>query len=142
SQWYADQGLEIEAFQHATLTNDVERAVRLMEGAGVPLPFRGACTLVLSGLESLPTTVLDARPTLWVAYVTLLTFAGNQTVEPKLQAAEAALQAAEPGAPTHTLLGHIAGLRATLAVPQHDVATILAQSRRALSYLHRDNLPA
>ena len=32
-------------------------------------------------------------------------------------------------------------MRATLAVIQHDVETIIAQSRRALKYLHPDNLP-
>ena len=32
-------------------------------------------------------------------------------------------------------------MRATLAVIQHDVETIIAQSRRALEYLHPDNLP-
>jgi LuxR family maltose regulon positive regulatory protein len=32
-------------------------------------------------------------------------------------------------------------MRATLAVIQHDAETIIAQSRRALEYLHPDNLP-
>ena len=32
-------------------------------------------------------------------------------------------------------------MRATVAVIQHDVETIIAQSRRALEYLHPDNLP-
>jgi LuxR family maltose regulon positive regulatory protein len=141
SQWYEDHGLEIEAFQHAAAANDVARAERLIEGAGVPLHFRGVRTPILNWLHSLPTTVLDARPALWVAYVTLLTFAGNQTVELKLQAAEAALSGAEPGDTTQNLLGHIAALRAMLAVPQHDGETIIAQSRRALEYLHPNNLP-
>jgi LuxR family transcriptional regulator, maltose regulon positive regulatory protein len=141
SQWYEDHGLEIEAFQHAAAAGDVTRAEHLIEGAGVPLHFRGARTLVLNWLESLPTTILDARPALWVAYVTLLTFAGDQTVELKLQAAEAALSGAEPGGTTQNLLGHIAALRAMLAVPQHDVETVIAQARRALEYLHPNNLP-
>ena len=42
SQWYEDNGLEIEAFQHAAAANDVERAERLIEGKGMPLHFRGA----------------------------------------------------------------------------------------------------
>jgi LuxR family transcriptional regulator, maltose regulon positive regulatory protein len=141
SQWYEDNGLELEAFQHAAAANDVERAERLIEGAGIPLYFRGATSPILKWLHSQPATVLDARPALWVAYVTLLTFAGNQTVEPKLQAAEAALQAAEPDDTTHNRLGHIAALRSMLAVPQHQIDTIIAQSRRALAYLHPDNLP-
>ena len=62
-------------------------------------------------------------------------------VEQKLQAAEAALHGAEPDDKTRDLVGHIAALRATLAVTQHEVETIIAQSRRALEYLHPDNLP-
>ena len=72
SQWYEDNGLEIEAFQHAAAANDVERAERLMEGKGMPLHFRGAVTAILDWLESLPKTVLDARPSLWVRYASVL----------------------------------------------------------------------
>ena len=142
SQWYEDNGLEIEAFHHAAAANDIERAERLIEGKGIPLHFRGAVAPVLNWLESLPTTVLDARPSLWVTYASVLLVTGQTTgVEQKLQAAEAALQGAEPDDKTRDLVGHIAAIRATLAVTQHEVETMLAQSRRALEYLHPDNLP-
>src|SRR5205085_3403211 len=36
SQWYEDNGLEIAAFHHAAAANDVARAERLIQGAGVP----------------------------------------------------------------------------------------------------------
>src|SRR6266487_2771823 len=62
SQWYEDHSLTIEAFHHAVAANDVERAERLIEGKGMPLQFRGAMISVLNWLESLPTTILDARP--------------------------------------------------------------------------------
>ena len=141
SVWYEENGLELEAFHHAAAAHDIARAEHLIEGAGMPLYFRGARAPVLTWLQSLPETVLDARPALWVAYVTLLTFAGNQTVAPNLQAAEAALATAEPGDRTQNRRGHIAALRAMLAIPQHQVDTILAQSRRALACLHPDNVP-
>ena len=116
SQWYEDNGLELEAFHHAAAANDVERAERLIEGKGMPLHFRGAVTPVLDWLESLPTTVLDARPSLWVTYASLLLITGQTTgVEEKLQAAEAALQGAEPDDKTRDLIGQIAAIRATLA---------------------------
>jgi len=142
SQWYEDNGLEVEAFQQAAAADDVERAARLVEGEGMPLIFRGAVAPVLSWLESLSTTELDTRPTLWVIYASAMLFVSQTTgVEEKLQAAEAALQDAAPDDKTRDLIGHIAAIRATLAVIQHDVETIIAQSRRALEYLRPDNLP-
>jgi LuxR family transcriptional regulator, maltose regulon positive regulatory protein len=142
SRWYEDNGWEIEAFQHAASANDVERAARLVEGEGMPLIFRGAVAPVLTWLESLPTRELDARPSLWVMYASSLLFVSQTTgVEEKLQAAEAALQGAAPDEKSRDLIGHIAAIRATLAVIQQDVETIIAQSRRALEYLHPDNLP-
>src|SRR6266581_1713221 len=143
SQWYEDNGLEIEAFHHAVAANDVERAERLIEGKGMPLQFRGAMISVLNWLESLPTTILDARPSLWVTYASALTMTGQpiSNVEEKLQAAEAALQETEPDDKIRDLAGHIAAIRAMLAVPANQVETIIAQSRRALEYLYPNNLP-
>jgi LuxR family maltose regulon positive regulatory protein len=142
SIWYEDNGLEIEAFHHAAAANDIERAERLIEGEGAPLHFRGAGTPILNWLESLPTTVLDARPSLWMMYASALMMTGQHTaVEQKLQAAEAALQGTEPDDETRDLVGRIASMRATLAVIQHDAETIIAQSRRALEYLRPDNPP-
>jgi len=131
-------GLAIEAFHHAVAANDVERAGRLIEGKGMPLQFRGAMISVLNWLESLPKTILDARPSLWVTYASASTMTGqpNNLVEEKLQAAEAALQEAEPDDKTRDLVGHIAAIRAMLAVPANQMETIIAQSRRALEYLH------
>jgi LuxR family maltose regulon positive regulatory protein len=63
-------------------------------------------------------------------------------VEEKLQAAEAALQGTEPDDKTRNLIGQIAAARATLALTRYEVETMLAQSRRALEYLHPDNLPS
>src|SRR6266849_1284782 len=141
SQWYEDHGLEIEAFHHAAAANDVERSERLIEGEGMPLQFRGAGAPVLNWLESLPKTALDARPALWVTYATALFFGGQHTaVEQKLQAAEAALQGALADDRHQDLVGRIASIRATLAIIRHDAETIIAQSRRALEYLHPDNL--
>ncbi|MBW2580761.1 MAG: LuxR family transcriptional regulator, partial [Deltaproteobacteria bacterium] len=140
SVWYEDNGLEIEAFHHAAATNDFEHAARLMEGEGMPLHFRGAVAPVLTWLASLPTTVLDARPSLWVMYASVLMFVGQTTgVEQKLQAAEASIQGAEPDDKTQDLVGQIAAMRAMLAVPLHQVETIFAQSRRALEFLHPDD---
>lgn len=145
SRWYEDNGLEIEAFHHAAAANDVERAARLIEGKGMPLHFRGVLVPVLNWLESLPKTVLDAMPLLWTTYASVLLATGQAaSVEKKLQAAETALadtlQGAEPDDKTRDLIGRIAAIRATLAIYQNQVETIIYQSRRALEYLHPNNL--
>jgi LuxR family maltose regulon positive regulatory protein len=142
SEWYEANGLEIEAFQHAAAGHDVERAERLIEGNGMPLHFRGALVPILHWLESLPTTVLDARPSLWVTYAQVLLSSGQNTgIEPKLQAAERALQDAGMDDRTRDLVGRIASVRAFLVWSPYQVETIITQSRRALEYLHPDNLP-
>jgi LuxR family transcriptional regulator, maltose regulon positive regulatory protein len=141
SQWYEDNDLEIEAFHHAAAAHDVERAERLIEGKGIPLHFRGAVTAILDWLASLPTTVLDARPALWWRYASLLLMNGQTTgVEEKLQAAEAALQGAELDDKTRNLIGRIAVAKSVLALTRYQVETMFAQSRRALEYLHPNNL--
>jgi LuxR family maltose regulon positive regulatory protein len=142
SQWYEDKSLEIEAFYHAAAANDVERAARLIEGKGMPLHYRGVVVPILNWLESLPTMVLDASPTLWVMYASLLMFNGQSTsIEQKLQAAEASMQNAEPDNRTQDLVGQIASMRAVLAIPSNQIETVITQSRRALEFLYPDNLP-
>jgi LuxR family transcriptional regulator, maltose regulon positive regulatory protein len=142
SAWYEGQGLDAEAFQHAAAAGDLDRATRLVEGAGMPLFFRGEVTPVLRWLESLPTAALDAHPSLWVMYASALLFVSRmREVEQKLQSAEAALQGRALDDATRDLVGHIAAIRATLAVSQHDLELIVAQSRRALEHLHPNNLP-
>ena len=147
SEWYENNDLMLEAFHHAAAANDVERAVRLMESKGMPLHLPGAATTILNWLESLPTTVLNARPALWWKQASLLLTIGQTTgVEEKLQATEAALAAAalpdaELDDKTRNLIGKIAVARASLALAQHQAETILVQARRALEYLHPNNLP-
>ena len=107
SQWYEDHGLELEAFQHAAAANDVGRAEHLIDEKGLHLHLRGVAA-ILDWLASLPTTVLDARPSLWVRHASALLLGGQTTgVEEKLKAAEAALavalQGAEPDDKTHAL---------------------------------------
>ena len=141
SQWYEDNGLGFEAFRHATAANDVERAERLMEGKGIPLHFRGAVNAILAWLASLPKSVLDARPLLWVRSATMALTAGQTTgVEEKLQAAEDALKNADLDPQTRDLIGQIACARATLAVTRYQPEAMIIQAHRALEYLLPENL--
>ncbi len=142
ADWYEAYDFSLDAFHHAAAAGDIDRAERLLAGKGMPLHFQGTATPVLNWLEKLPPAVLDARPALWVTYASALSVTGwNSQVEPTLQAAEAALSAAESNAETHDLIGQIAAIRALLAGPQYEVATIIAQAQRALIHLHPENLP-
>jgi len=142
SLWYEANGLDAEAFHHAVASHDIDHATRLVEGDGMPLPFRGVVMPVLHWLVSLPRPELDARPSLWVIYASTLLFASQLAgVETKLQAAEAALLGIEVDDKIRDLIGHIASIRATLAVAQRDPDAILYQSLRALEHLYPHNLP-
>ncbi len=142
SEWYEDQGMEFQAFQHAVAAADTGRAARLMEGEGMPLLFRGAVAPVLNWLRSLPGDELDARPSLWVMYASALLMTGQMNeARQKLKAGELALPKAEEDETSRDLIGHIASIRATLAVSEHQVETIRTESLRALEFLHPDNLP-
>lgn len=142
SIWYENNSLELEAFHHATAANDIERAVRLIEGGGMPLVFRGALRPVLNWLKTLPNETLDSYPLLWATYASATLAIGQfPGVEQKLQAAEKALEGVELDETAKDTIGRIAATRATLAWGIKDAKNILIQSNRALEYLHPDNLP-
>lgn len=142
SIWYETNGQELEAFQHAIAINDVERAERLIESQGTPLYLRGIVKPILHWLESLPHHVLDAHPSLWVAYASTLLLSGQHTsVEQKLNEAENALQNAGIDDTTQDIMGRVASMQATLAVIQNDVEAMISHSNDALERLHPENLP-
>ncbi|MEZ4683221.1 MAG: AAA family ATPase [Caldilineaceae bacterium] len=145
SQWYEANDLELDAFHHATLANDIARAERLIEGKGMPLHFRGAIRPVLRWLNSLPTTVFDDHPSLWLAHASTLLATGQVVrTQEALQGAELVLEAQLTNASlddqARDLIGRIAAIRATIAAGLQQVDVIIAQSQRALTYLHPDNL--
>ena len=142
SEWYENNDLLLEAFQHAADANDMERAERLITGRKMPFHSLAAVTAILDWLESRPQTVMEARPWLWVRSATSLLMAGQITgVEEKLQAAEKVLQNAAVDDRTCDVMGQIAAIRATLALIRYQPEQAIPQARRALGYLHSDNLP-
>ncbi|MGE5373829.1 MAG: LuxR C-terminal-related transcriptional regulator [Bacteroidota bacterium] len=142
STWYEENDLLLDAFQHAASANDLERAERLIQSRRMPIHYRSAVSVLLDWLASLPATVKDAHPSLWVKSATLSLVAGISTgVEEKLQAAEALLQNAALDDHTRDLVGQIAAARATLAMTRYQPEEITIQARRALQYLPAGDLP-
>ncbi len=142
SRWCEDHGLNMDAFQHAAAANDIERAERLVKQEAMPLYLLPVVTTVINWLDSLPKTVLDARPWLWVRSATSALMAGQTIgVEEKLQAAERAMRCADLDDKTRDLIGQIAAVRATLALVRYQPETMIAAASRALEYLNPENLP-
>jgi LuxR family transcriptional regulator, maltose regulon positive regulatory protein len=144
SEWFEHQGLEIEAFHHAAAAGDIERAERLVNGGGSPLYVRGGVVPVLSWLRTLPTSEMDARPSLWVMFATALAVVGRLSqVEPMVRAAEVAMTDALPEDSFRQLTVRIADLRALVAVligSPDEIETIISHSRRVLDQMGGDNL--
>jgi LuxR family transcriptional regulator, maltose regulon positive regulatory protein len=142
SAWCESQGLDLEAFEYAVAAGATEEAIRLAEGHGMPLHFRGSLGPVLRWLESLPETVVERYPALYLMHASALLFAGRLERIPDLVArCEAAFAALEHDPVARDVLGRIASIRATLAVSQHDANTIETQAQRALALMDPANLP-
>ena len=146
SEWLEKNGMIVEAFKHAAAANDVERAERLMESKEMPLLLPGVPTTILKWLESLPVSLLDSKPGLRWKQASMM-IANNQTigVEEKLHATEAALAAKIPPQSemdewSRNLVGKIAVARGMIAQMLYQAGTSLVQARRALEYLHPNNL--
>jgi len=143
SQWYESQGMEIEAFHQVTLANDIPGAMRLIEGNGMPLYFRGVTAPVVQWLTSLTPRVLNSYPFLWVVFSWSLLFSGQPAqIEEKLSGAEAALSLNPQDASTTDTYGQIAVLRAWLAVYRNEAEAIYTHARRALELLSPESRPA
>ena len=145
-EWHEKNGQILEAFTHAAAANDIELAERLMEHKEMPLHLPGVPMTILKWLESLPVSVLNSKPALWWKQAAMM-MDSNQIigVEEKLQAAEAALAAkipphAEMDEWSRNLVGKIAVARAMLAQTLYQAESSLVQVRRALEYLHPDNV--
>jgi LuxR family maltose regulon positive regulatory protein len=142
SFWYEENGYELEAFHHATAAEDTDRTESLIIGKGMPLHFRGGVYPVLNWLNGQPKSLLQQRPALAVIYASALLFAGKTgDVEEKLLIAEEILPRQTDNEEIKDLIGHIAAVRATLALTRHDGAGIFKEARKALANLHPDNLP-
>ena len=140
SEWYETQGQPVEAFQLALSASDIDRAIRLIDGDGMPLYFRGAMAPVVQSLQGLPHSVLDSHPRLWVMLAWSLMIAGypNQMAV-KLQSAVRALQHGADDEATRDLWGQVAALKAWVAVAKHDVPSIHAEAQQAFEKLHPNN---
>jgi LuxR family maltose regulon positive regulatory protein len=136
SEWHERSGQVFEAFRYATAANDIARAERLMENSSIGLHSHNVAGPVLDWLNSLPRSVRDARPRLWVRSAAISLMSGKtSSVADDLNAAENALSGAIMDTETRELVGQIASARAVLAFFRYDPELMLAQANRALEFL-------
>jgi LuxR family maltose regulon positive regulatory protein len=141
SQWYEDNGFDLEAFRHAAAGHDLERAERLIMGHGPSLQISDTFVSARAWVSSLPVETLDARPSLRIVYAQVLLARGRSAgFEETLAAAEATLDMRDDDEPTRDLLGQIAALRAILAFLQNRTDDFIVESKRAQELLRSDDL--
>ena len=160
SEWSEANGLIAEAVGYALAAGDADRAARLVERNALAMMDHGELTTLLGWLNALPDTALRRRPWLCVAYAWALAYSGQlEHIEPLLQDAEKSLASPDldkdadaevpvlgPSAglgansEVRHVAGHIATIRAYVAVLRGDGSRGAELARKALALLPEDDL--
>jgi len=150
SRWYETQGLIDEAIGHALQAGDVERAGDLVERNGLQMVVRSECSTLAKWIDRLSEASIRQRPWLCVCDAWARYYVGpREQVEARLQDAE---QALERIADVETSIasevegryvaGHIAALRAYMALQDEDLGRVAELAQRALDLLPNTRDPA
>jgi LuxR family maltose regulon positive regulatory protein len=136
STWYEQHHLPAEAVQHALAAPDAELAARLIEPTVLPMVFQGQTSTVLGWMDSLPETLVRARPLLCVYYARLLIFTNQlEAAETRLQEAERWVQEGMSIEQVQTIQGHALTIRASIALFSGDIPQAYSFAKRALEKL-------
>ena len=134
SLWFEKNNFIVEAFRHAAASGDFARAEALIDDSRMPNHTRGVIMEVIDWLVSLPESVKNERPSLWIKSATMSLVAGLlEGVEERLKAAEAALRGREDS--EKLLFGQISTARATLALGYYRIEEAKRHARQALELL-------
>jgi len=145
SIWYEQQGLFVEAVQHALAASDFERAADLLEhidvgswaGHGEQIHW------MLNRLEHLPDALVRTRPNLCIAHAVALMFTNQlQEASARLQAAERSLDSETPAEQARFIRGYVAAIRGNMARYTGDLARCVALSQQALDVLPEGEMTA
>jgi LuxR family transcriptional regulator, maltose regulon positive regulatory protein len=140
SEWHEAQGQPLSALPYALAAADFERAIRLIDGGGMPLYFRHSMAPLAPMLQGIADKDLDRHARLWLMLAWTLMVAGYPTqMEAKLESGQAALRRSREASPTDDLWGQVAALKAWAAVAKNDVRSIHAEAERAIEKLDPHN---
>jgi LuxR family maltose regulon positive regulatory protein len=137
SAWYEQQGMFVEAVQHALAASDIECVVRLIEHHGTTLIFKNQYRLLLDWIQALPEALIRAHPLLaLVSALTLIYTWQFDKASALLAEAEGWIQANTQAKPSGLIAGYLAQCRAELSnLDAGDLASAITWARRALSLL-------
>jgi len=126
--WYEGEGYVDEAISHALAAQDLEGAARLVEQNALQLFVHSELTTLTKWLDALPGDLIRSRPWLCVYSAWAQLIIGQvQVAQLRLHDAQRLSHLAEPD-----LLGHIAVIRARIALASQDLSSAVKLARQAL----------
>lgn len=149
SVWYAANGYEAEAINHALAANDLEASVRLIEGATMSLLIQAEAVTLMDWLDKLPEALILARPRLSLGQAWAHLILNNvAAIEPVLAKTEQRLSELQPGASPdahseaqiQSWWGEVAALRSMILVNSGQVEAAISLAEHALTHLPPDEL--
>jgi LuxR family maltose regulon positive regulatory protein len=136
SAWYERHGLVTNAVLHAIRGHDVDRAVRLIESAGMSLVLDQQVQTVITWLDQLPAGLVRDRPVLSTIRALGYVFSNRpDEAEANLQDAERCLEGELTADETRAVLGRVAVIRAAICRFSGDIERSVSHGRRALELL-------
>ena len=128
SAWYEGEGYHGDAIHHALAAQDLAGAARLVEQNALQLLIHSELTTLIRWLDALPDDLIRSRPWLsvysaWAHFITGNVNAVNQCLEVAQRLSQLAEQ---------DLLGHIAVIRARMALADQDLSSAVELARQAL----------
>ncbi len=144
SQWYEDEGLISEAFEHALAAGQIERAASLLEKNGAWMIRRGEISTTLRWLNSLPDKIVRSIPHLSLYYAWVLYLTGQAgDIEARLQDTERGLALNTAGRSDEWIAARSAEIiliRAGVAANAGNASLAVSLSRQALEQIPQDGL--
>jgi len=132
SDWYAQNGMAVEAVNHALTTRDFDRVAELVERNSLAMVTRGELSTLLCWIDALPQDLALSRPWLCIHQAWPLTFAGERgTVEPLLEQIERHVSTDDTAPEEKEILGHVAAMRAMLSTMHGDMRQAVEMAHQA-----------
>jgi LuxR family maltose regulon positive regulatory protein len=141
SEWYDRNGLAIDAVNHALAARDFERVAQLIERNSLAMVSRGELTTLLRWIDALPDGLTRSRPGLCIHQAWPLTLAGRaDAAEPFLQQIEQQVSPKDLSSENQEILGHVAAMRAMMAMMRSDMPQAIELALRADKLLPPGNV--